>query len=361
MLFKSVIPSHDSAGTIDEESLDVDIGDNFLDAVTSDEQPRAWTTKVLIGTSEVTFKLDTGAGVTAVSERVYQSLHPTTRLLKPTKVLYGPDRKQLQVLGQFTRTLSHDKKTSVQQIFVVKGLRTNLLGLPAITALNLAARLDSVDDYRAKVLAAYTDVFTGLGNLGEPYKIELKPDARPHAIYTPRRVPYPIRDKVKRELERMEAIGVITKVEKPTLWCAGMVAVPKKSGDVRICVDLKPLNESVLREIHPLPKVDDVLAQLSGATVFSKLDANSGFWQIPLDLSSRHLTTFLTPFGRYHFNKMPFGISSAPEHFQKRMWKMLAGLEGVVCLRCVLAVCAVSTVPVPASKNFNLKLPVPAL
>ena len=287
---------------------------------------------MLIGTSEVTFKLDTGAGVTAVSERVHQSLHPTTPLLKPTKVLYGPDRKQLQVLGQFTHTISHDKKTSEQQIFVVKGLRTNLLGLPAITALKLAARLDSVDDYRAKVLAAYPDVFTGLGNLGEPYKIELKPDARPHAIYTPRRVPYPIRDKVKRELEQMEAIGVITKVEKPSPWCAGMVAVPKKSGDVRICVDLKPLNESVLREIHPLPKVDDVLAQLSGATVFSKLDANSGFWQIPLDPSSRDLTTFLTPFGRYHFNKMPFGISSAPEHFQKRMGKMLAGLEGVVCL-----------------------------
>ena len=59
--------------------------------------------------------------------------------------------------------------------------------------------------------------------------------------------------------------------------------------------------------------LDDVLAQLSRATVFSKLDANSGFWQIPLDPSSRHLTTFLTPFGRYHFNKMPFGISSAPE------------------------------------------------
>ena len=100
-----------------------DVGDNFLDAVTSDEQPRAWTTKVLIGH----WTLDTGAGVTAVSERVYQSLHPTTPLLKPTKV-HGPDRKQLQVLGQFTHTLSHDKKTSVQQ---------NLLGLPAITALQL--------------------------------------------------------------------------------------------------------------------------------------------------------------------------------------------------------------------------------
>ena len=79
----------------------------------------------------------------------------------------------------------------------------------------------------------------------------------------------------------MEKAGVISKVSEPTPWCAGMVVVPKKTGKVRICVDLKPLNKRVLREVHPLPKVDETLAQLSGAKIFSKLDANSGFWQIP--------------------------------------------------------------------------------
>ena len=65
--------------------------------------------------------------------------------------------------------------------------------------------------------------------------------------------------------------------------------------------------------------------------LFNKLDANSGFWQIPLAEESRSLTTFVTPFGRYHFNKLPFGISSAPELFQKRMSKVSEGLDGVVC------------------------------
>ena len=129
----------------------------------------------------------------------------------------------------------------------------------------------------------------------------------------------------------MESMGIISKVDEPTPWCAGMVVVPKKSGAVRICVDLKPLNESVLREVHPLPKVDETLAQLTGANVFTKLDANSGFWQIPLSKSSRLLTTFITPNGRYCFNKLPFGISSAPEHYQKRMSAILSGLDGVVC------------------------------
>ena len=79
----------------------------------------------------------------------------------------------------------------------------------------------------------------------------------------------------------MESMGIISRVDEPTPWCVGMVVVQKKSGAVRICVDLKPLNTSILREIRPLPKVDDTLAQLTGAKVFTNLDANSGFWQIP--------------------------------------------------------------------------------
>jgi len=126
----------------------------------------------------------------------------------------------------------------------------------------------------------------------------------------------------------MEAMGVI--LDKPTPWCAGMVVVPKKSGAIYICVDLKPLNECVQREVHPLPKVDETLAQLTGAKISSKLDANSELWQIPLTESSRLLTTFITPSGRYCFNKLPFGIASAPKHFQKRMSAILSGLNGVV-------------------------------
>ena len=129
----------------------------------------------------------------------------------------------------------------------------------------------------------------------------------------------------------MESLNVISKVEVPTPWCAGMVVVPKKTCTIRICLDLKPLNENVQRKVHPLPLVDDTQAQLAGAKVFSTLDANSGFWQVPLAPSSRLLTTFLTPCGRYCFNKLPFGICSAPVHFQCQMDKTLAGLKEVLC------------------------------
>ena len=80
----------------------------------------------------------------------------------------------------------------------------------------------------------------------------------------------------------MEKAGVISKVSEPTEWCVGMVVIPKENGQVRICVDLQRLNKSVLCKTYPVPKMDDTLAQLIGAKIFTKLDANSGFWQVPL-------------------------------------------------------------------------------
>ena len=116
--------------------------------------------------------------------------------------------------------------------------------------------------------------------------------------------------KLKQELERMQSLGVITEITEATEWCAGMVVVPKANGQVRICVDLTKLNENVCRERHILPSVEQVLAQIGDGKHFSKLDANSGFWQIKLDEQSSELTTFITPFERFRFNQMLFGITS---------------------------------------------------
>ena len=111
-----------------------------------------------------------------------------------------------------------------------------------------------------------------------------------------------------------------------------MVTVPKSNGKLRICVDLTKLNENVCRETYPLPKIDALLGEIGESTVFTKIDANSGFWQEKLAENSQLLTTFLTPFGRYCFQRLPFGLKSAPERFQKRMLNELEGLEGVICI-----------------------------
>jgi hypothetical protein len=100
---------------------------------------------------------------------------------------------------------------------------------------------------------------------------------------------------------------------------------------VRICIDFTKLNMSVKREDFPLPSVEEYLAKLANAVVFSKLDANSSFWHTNLATESRPLTNFITPFGRYCCNRLPFGISSASEFFQKRMSETLEGFPRVLC------------------------------
>ena len=254
-------------------------------------------------------------------------------LTQSSRVLRGPGQHQLPARGQFMGTLQHKTKRVHEVIFVVEGLDEPLLGRPAIESLNLVTRIDTVTDtYKDQVISNHPKLFRGLGKFKGQYTIKLQANVKPFALTTPRRVPLPLLKKVKQELNRMESLEVIRRVEEPTMWCAGMVVVPKRNGSVCICVDLTKLNEGVCRERHVLPSVDHLLAQLRKAKVFTKLDANSGFWQIPLSESSALLTTFITPYGRFCFNRLPFGISSAPEYFPKQMSQILAGLPGVLCM-----------------------------
>ena len=176
---------------------------------------------------------------------------------------------------------------------------------------------------------SFPTLFRSLGKLQRTYHIQLKEGAKPLALTAQRvrRVPVPLLPKVKAELDRMKQFGVIAPVKEPTDWCSGMVVVPKPQNKVRIYVDLTQLNKSVHQEHYQLPAVEQTLAQLAGVKAFSKLDADSRFWQIPLSPELSLLTTFITPFGHFCFRRLPFGITSAPEHFQCQMTKILQDME----------------------------------
>ena len=128
----------------------------------------------------------------------------------------------------------------------------------------------------------------------------------------------------------MEEYSVISKIDEPTDRCSGMVVVPKANGDVRISVDLTKLNESVHRECHILPSVELTLGQLGEAKVFSKLDV--GFdrlsWLVN-HLSSPPLLPHLVDSAS---TGLPFGITSAPKYYQKKMSAILTGIPEVVCM-----------------------------
>ncbi|KAL5488539.1 hypothetical protein EMCRGX_G017493, partial [Ephydatia muelleri] len=174
-----------------------------------------WVTKMSLCGQLVQFKIDTGAEVTAISHKQYRKLKLNVTLTKPSKVLYGPANQSLPVLGEFVGTLAFRDKSCSQRIFVVTGLKNNLLGLPAIEALGLVVRIDTVSgDYKSKIVAKYQSLFQGLGTMGEPYKILLTPEAKPVSLFAPRRVPIPLREQVRKELNRMESLGIISKVDE---------------------------------------------------------------------------------------------------------------------------------------------------
>ena len=165
----------------------------------------------------------------------------------------------------------------------------------------------------------------------QPVKLEVSAEAKPCAVTSARKIPIPLMKPVEDELIRMEEAGIIRPVTCPTEWCSPMVPVRKAGGKVRITVDYKHLNKAVKREIFPIPTLEQLTSKLGGATLFSKLDAVSGFYQLPLDEESSLLTTFITPFGRKAFLRLPMGLNMAPECFQRKMEETLKDLPGVIC------------------------------
>ena len=133
---------------------------------------------------------------------------------------------------------------------------------------------------------------------------------------------------MKRKLEELHQQEIIEPVTTPTPWINSMVEVVK-NGKLRICLDPRQLNKAIQREHYPLPTIEDVATRLHGAKVFTKLDVRNGFLHVKLDEESSYLTTFNTPFGRYRWKRMPFGISSAPEVFQRKMNELVSDLKGI--------------------------------
>ena len=137
----------------------------------------------------------------------------------------------------------------------------------------------------------------------------------------PRRTPIALKIQVKTRLEEMQAHNIIRESTSP--YAAPVVMVPKKSGDLRFCIDYRLLNKVTIKDKYPLPRIDDTIDALYGAKYFSTLDLFSGYWQIEIEEEDKHKTAFVCEFGQYEFNRMPFGLTNAPATFQRLMNKIL--------------------------------------
>ena len=259
----------------------VGIGDIFLGEL-HDGAHGAWNVDVLVDGKPVRFKLDSGADVTAIPEAQFETLFDKKVLQKPDRRLFGPCKYELRSVGKFQTRLQLLDASCTEEIYVVQDLENPLLGRNACSQLETLKQVNNVSskevpDPESKYTHLFPDVFTGLGCLDGTYDIAIDPKVEPFNLTTPCRIPIPMLPKVKEELEKMEKLGVIEKVDQPTAWCSPMVVVPKPGNQVRICGDFVQLNKAVLREVYPMPTTEETLAKLSGVNFVTKRDANAGF------------------------------------------------------------------------------------
>ena len=162
---------------------------------------------------------------------------------------------------------------------------------------------------KQELMEMYPECFNGKVGCFEDYTyhITLDPEVLP-VVHAPRKVPIELKDKLEAELGEMESQNIIARVTKPTDWVNSLVVREKENGRLRLCLDPKDLNKAIKREHHPIPTLEEITPNLTGAKLFSKLDARNGYWNIKLDEESSYLTTFNTPFGRFRFLRMPFGL-----------------------------------------------------
>ena len=318
----------------DDESFNIDV---IADG--KDHPNTAYANITLQSNDVVRFKLDTGAQVNVIPLEIFEKLK-IIRPLSPAKSkLFGYAGQQIDVKGCAQIKVKYKDQSYEGTFYVVEtnGHSQPVLGLQACLQLQLIKMVLTVQQNKSEmsnesVLSEYKHLFdNSLGEIEGEINIYIEENSTP-VVHAPRRIPHALRDRLKQELDSMEKSGVIAKVTRPTDWVNSLVVVEKPNKKLRICLDPKDLNNAVKRPHYAMPTLEDTLARIPGAKFFSKLDAKSGYWQLKLTKEASFLTTFNSPFGRYRFLRMPFGLISAQDEFQRKMDETFEGIPGVVAL-----------------------------
>ena len=316
-------------------SLECEVG-----CVHRDDNCRAWFEIVQVAGANIRMKVDTGAETNSIPVKTWLKIVDRPNLT--------PSRVTLRAFGG--ATVPHEGSAQVKfsvnghdansEIFVTSDKTVPILGLRTSAALGLVRpgcnatgtqSVDSVD--RAQPINVdslkehpYCDAFEGLGKFPGQYSIT-RTEGASGFVEPMHRVPHKLVEPLKSKLADMESQGVIEKVDYPTDFVNNLVITHKKNGSIRICLDPKHLNQQIRREHFPIPTFVDVASQLGNKKIFTIIDLKDSYWQIELDNASSDLTTFSTPFGRYKFRRLPFGICSAAEILQKNVYRIFGDIK----------------------------------
>jgi transposase InsO family protein len=317
--------------------------------------------KMLLNNEMVRFQIDCGATVNLLPKKYIRgkALRPTTKKLQMW------NKSELEPEGSCfvpLRNPKNGKKYRVKFTVIQEDL-TPLLGKKVSEKMGLIKiNYDSFHVASVKqsndILDQYPEVFkdNAIGVFPcKPVHLVCRDDAVPKILPT-RREPVAFRGRLQSTLDNMCKLGVLVKVDEPTDWVNQMAIQEKKSGELRVCLDPRPLNEVLKKEQYTLPTLEEILPYLSDAKVFTKLDLAHAFWHVRLDEESSLLTTFASPHGRYRWTRLPFGLSVSSEIFQKHLHQALGGLDGVICVADDIVVYGCGEDYPAAVKNHDEKL-----
>ena len=285
--------------------------------------------------NKVKFQLDPGSQVNTLCEKY---VHDSC-IQKTSKTLKSWDGSLTQALGESKLLVTNPKsnKQVLLKFVIVPNDRSCLLGMKTCESLNfvsinrsefMVGSLEGSLDEKQLVMQ-YPSVFDGkLGTLAGKVTLRMRDGAVPKVVPA-RNIPFAIKDEVHGELLRLVELGVIKPVDIPTPWVSQMVCARKPTGKLRVCIDPAELNHFLLREHYRLPTMEDVLDKFSEANIFAKFDVENAYWHCELDYESSLLTTMATPWGRFRWLRLPFGLSVSGEIFQRKLSEALSGLQSV--------------------------------
>ena len=295
---------------------------------------------VILNNSKIQMEFDTGSFYSIMSKETFDKTWPVTSIVPVIKPFEGPlnvyGGSPLTTFGLITVDAKFNGITDNRaKIIIVNDRGPTLLGRGLMKTLKISnfQLTSDINQIDCKSLVdEFSQLFSpGLGCLkGKSVTIETDPNIPPKFCKA-RTVPYALREKVNKELDRLVAEKIIEPVTH-CLWAAPMVPVLKSDNSIRVCGDYKiTVNRAAHLDTYPIPKVQDLFANLAEGNIFSKLDMSQAYAQLCLDDASKPYTTINTPKGLFHYNRVPFGISSAPGIFQRAMEELLKDLQNVIC------------------------------